>query len=254
MKGILVISFGTSYDDTREKNIDALVKHIAEKKEKYSVYQAFTSNMIRKKLAGRGIQIPDTKEALEQMKKDGITDVYILPTLLLYGEEYEKMCRMVESKEEEFASIHMAAPLLRDEKDYGIVLDAIYQDTNVDSDTALILMGHGTEHFFNAVYGALNFMAKEKDYHNLYICTVEAYPTFGDAVNWAVKSGYKKAMLAPLMLVAGDHSVNDMASEEEDSLHSLLKEKGIAVESIIKGLAEYKAIKELYVSHLEEIL
>ncbi|MFI3238318.1 MAG: sirohydrochlorin cobaltochelatase [Lachnospiraceae bacterium] len=249
MQGILVVSFGTSFDETREKNITAIEKMIESKGHK--VYRAFTSNMIRRILAKRGILIDDTKEALLRMKQDGFTQVKVLPTHLLYGEEYEKLQGLVAEVMDEFESVQICKPLLANEEDGRRVLRAIYTDTQKDADTALILMGHGTEHFYNAIYPALNFIATEIGYDDLYVCTVEGYPTFEDAVAWIQRKGFKKAVLAPLMLVAGDHAVNDMASDEEDSLRTLLEGIFVSVSSNIKGLAEYPDVKELYLEHLE---
>lgn len=252
MKGILVVSFGTSFDETREKNIGAIERAC----ETYSlpVYRAFTSNMIRKSLAKRDILINDTKMALEKMLKDGIDEVFVLPTHLLFGDEYNKMMGLIDEVSSSFKSVKIAKPLLANENDYRVVLNAIYKETPKDEDEAIILMGHGTEHFYNAVYSALNFIATEENMQDMYIVTVEAYPDFDRAISWAKKNGFKKAKIAPLMLVAGDHAVNDMASDEEDSLKTLLKNEGISATPIIKGLGEYKEILELYISHLEEIM
>ncbi len=250
MQAVLVVSFGTSFDDTRIKNIDAIEKAVEQQGHK--VYSAFTSNMIMASLKKRGVNIHDTKQALEKMLADGVTDVIVMPTHILYGDEYNKMRSLIDG--EKFNSIKITKPLLADETDIKKVLTAIYEDTEKSSDEAIILMGHGTEHFYNCVYGATNFIASELGYDDMYISTVEAYPSFEDAVNWAKRKGFKKAVLAPLMLVAGDHARNDMASDEEESLTTLLLKDEITSRSNIKGLGEYSKIQDLYIEHLKEVL
>lgn len=249
MQAVLVVSFGTTFDDTRIKNIDAIEKAVEDKG--YKVYSAFTSNMIMASLKKRGVIKDDTNQALEKMYADGVTDVIVMPTHILFGDEYNKMRSLIDY--EKFNSVKITKPLLADEEDAKSVLAAIYEDTEKLNNEAIILMGHGTEHFYNCVYGATNFIASEMGYDDMYICTVEAYPSFEDAVNWAKRKGYKKAVLAPLMLVAGDHARNDMASHEEDSLATLLLQEGISSRSNIKGLGEYKKVLDLYIKHLEEI-
>ncbi len=250
-----MVSFGTSFDDTREKNIHEIERSIQREFPEYSVYTAFTSNMIRRKLAERNIHIMDTTMALEQMHQDGVTKVYLLPTHLLYGEEYEKLEGLVEEKREAFQSISIAKPLLADHKDIAAVLKALTTNIKREPEEALILMGHGTEHYYNAVYGQANFIARELDLEQVYVCTVEAYPSFEDALLWCQRNGISKCVLSSFMLVAGDHSVNDMAClDDSDSLASVLSANGIEVRSLIKGLGEYEEIKQIYKNHLEEIL
>ncbi len=252
MQKILVVSFGTTKDETREKNITSLENAVCEKYGNAS--RAFTSEMIRKSLSKRDIQIDNTLLALEKMLGEGVTDVKIMPTHLLYGNEYDKMISQVESFKDKFASVRISNPLLAKEDDYIKVIKAVRKETPKDDKTAIILMGHGTDHFVNSVYGAMNFACTENEYEDMYICTVEGYPTFENAVSWILKNGYKKAILAPLMLVAGDHAENDMAGEEEDSLKSMLESHGVEVSCNIKGLCEYSDIKDLYLYHLEEIM
>lgn len=254
MKGILVVSFGTSHDDTREKNIVAIENRVKELAIDTKVYSAFTSSIIIKILAKRNIFINDTKEALEKMHADGVRDLYIQPTHLLFGDEYSKLVDVTKTFFDKFDSIKIAKPLLATIKDCEVILKTLHDNIKKDDDTLLIVMGHGSEHYYNCVYDTMNFIALEQNM-NVFITTVESNPTFLDAVKFAKTKGFKKAVLTPLMLVAGDHAVNDMASlDEEDSLATLLKNEGIEITSIIKGLGEYEAVQELYLKHLKLIL
>ena len=252
MKAVLVVSFGTSFDDTREKNITAVETEISSKG--YKVYRAFTSNMIRRTLAKRGIDIMDVTQALAAMSEDGITQVCVLPTHLLYGNEYNKMLEMIDNTQEGFEVIKVAKPLLSDTQDMIKVLHAIYEETTLAPQEALVMMGHGTDHFYNTVYAAMDYMAKEQGLPTMFIGTVEAYPSVTEVVAQVKKAGYMKALLTPLMLVAGDHAVNDMASDEEDSWKTIFTAAGIDTRTQIKGLGEYTGIRSIYMEHLEEIL
>ncbi len=252
MEEILVVSFGTTKDKTRENNITALENAVREKHK--SARRAFTSEMIRKVLNNRGMGIDNTTSALAKMKQDGVTSVKIMPTHLLYGNEYDKMMSQIKEFDGEFESVQISKPLLANNEDCLKVLGGVRKEIEKDEETAIILMGHGTDHFVNFVYGAMNFIATENGYDDMYICTVEGEPTFENAVDWITRTKYKKAILSPLMRVAGDHAENDMAGDEEDSLKTMLEKVGVITQCIIKGLCEYSEIKELYLNHLEEIM
>lgn len=252
MIGILVVSFGTSFDETREKNITAIEQEVQGLG--YPVYCAFTSNIIRKVLAKREILIDDVTEAMHRMKADGITEVYVLPTHLLYGYEYEKMMGMIQSHEAQFRVLKIGKPLLADTEDMLMVLGGLIEAIEVPENEALVFMGHGTEHFANAVYPALNYMAKEQGYSHVFIGTVEGYPLIDVVIAEVKKAGYQKALLTPLMLVAGDHAANDMSGEEEDSWKSMFQVNGIETRSLLKGLGEYEKIRKVYLKHLQEIM
>lgn len=250
MQGVLIVSFGTTYEETKRKNIDSIVHEVSKKYN--NVYQAFSSTKVQKKLFEKGVEVDNIEQALKKMCNEKIKEVYILPTFLLAGIEYSKMLKITENFSSKFDFIKIAKPLLFDENDCNAVVNSVYKDLKKSEDEAIILMGHGTEHQYNLIYSALNFIATENNYYDMYITTVEGYPNFENAVNWVIKNGFSKVVLAPLMLVAGDHAVNDMASKKDDSLKSLFQEKGIQSRVLLKGLGEYKGILELYMKHLEE--
>lgn len=252
MIGILVVSFGTSFDETREKNITAIEQEIRELG--YPVYRAFTSNIIRKVLAKREIFIDDVTEAMHRMVADGVTEVYVLPTHLLYGYEYEKMMSMIESYEAQFQVLKIGKPLLADTEDMLEALSGLIEAIEVAEDEAIVFMGHGTEHFANAVYPALNYMAREQGYSHVFVGTVEGYPLIDVVISEVKKAGYQKVLLTPLMLVAGDHAANDMSGDDEDSWKSLFHANGVETRILLKGLGEYEEIRKMYRKHLQEIM
>lgn len=249
-KAILVASFGTSYEETRQKNIVALENHIKVQYAGYKIYSTYTSGMVRKILASKGIEIFDVETAMQTMHKDGIKEIIVLPTHLLYGIEYDKLCGGVHKFEHLFDKVVITTPLLASTEDMNSVLSAIDADMQMEKDECLVLMGHGTEHFCNPVYAALDYMCKAKGLNHIFIGTVEAYPDIDTVISLVKKTNYKKAVLAPLMLVAGDHAVNDMASDDDDSWKTKFEKNGIQTRTIVKGLGEMQKIKEIYCQHI----
>lgn len=254
MLGILVISFGSSNDETREKNLDKLFSVVEKKYPEAKVLQAFSSGMVRDILRRRGISVPSLEEALAEMKDNGVNSVYVLPSHLLNGVEYEKIQGLLQEKAEDFQQIALGKPLLWDSSSQNAVLEILAERHKLSEGTALILMGHGSHHSVNTVYASLDYMAKQKGFPHIYVTTVEAYPDFHDMISLLEKSSYKTVHLVPLMLVAGEHALNDMISAQPDSLKSILEEKGYHVSYSLEGLGELSAIRALYLRNLEEIL
>lgn len=252
MKGILVVSFGTSFKETREKNITKIENEV--KNLGYKTYSAFTSTMIIKKLTKQGETIFDVTQSLQQMKVDNITQVYILPTHLIYGFEYEKILNQVNLFKSQFDSIDIAPPLFSNNQTMLDIINILASEYKTQSNQALVLMGHGSEHFSNALYPALDYMAKQQNSPHIFVTTVEGYPDIDIVIKMLKKTSYTKVLLAPLMLVAGDHAVNDMASDEEDSLKTILTNVGFEVDTIVKGLGELEGIRQIYINHLKGIL
>ena len=248
-KAILIVSFGTSYENTRKRTIDAIERDIADAFPACPAYRAWTSKMIIAKLKKRdGIIIHTVKEAMEQMLLDGITDVIVQPTHVINGIENDQMKADALS-----SSIVFGNPLLTTEEDNQAVVQAVageFQD--MDQETALVLMGHGTEHYANSVYAALDYRFKDMGHKNIFLGTVEAYPALDSLLRAADSFQPKKIVLAPFMIVAGDHARNDLAGAEADSWDSILKADGFETEVIMKGLGEIDAIAEMFVKHLKK--
>lgn len=252
---ILVVSFGTSYPETRRRTICAIEETIRKAFPQFPLYSAWTSRMICKKLLRTtGEFIPSVKEAMEQMQRDGISHVYIQPTHVLNGIEYELIKEEALSFSSDFSSISFGAPLLTSQQDLEDVAALLNRLLPLDSCEALVCMGHGTPHFSNAVYPALNFILKEKGFERIYVGTVEAYPYLEDLLPLLKASKVTHIHLFPLMVVAGDHATNDMASDEEDSWKSILLSEGFEVTCHLKGLGELPEIQKLFLSHLKDIL
>ena len=232
-KAILIVSFGTSYENTRKRTIDAIERDIADAFPVCPVYRAWTSKMIIAKLKKRdGIIIHTVKEAMEQMLLDGITDVIVQPTHVINGIENDQMKADALSFRDRFSSIVFGNPLLTTEEDNQAVVQAVageFQD--MDQETALVLMGHGTEHYANSVYAALDSLLRAAD-------------SFQP----------KKIVLAPFMIVAGDHAQNDLAGEDPDSWMNRLSSEGYEVTPVLKGLGEYPKIREILVDHVQQAM
>lgn len=250
---VLAVSFGTSYEDTRRKTLDVIEKEMQEAYPDWSLYRAWTSGMVRKKIKERdGIEIPGVGQALEMMKRDGISRIAVQPTHMMNGFEYWKLYGEISDMREQFDRISVGKPLLTDLTDCDQVLQELVKEIPAAEDEALVLMGHGSLHYANFVYAALNYRLRELGYQNVHIGTVEAWPSL-ESVSACVRAqNPKKVILAPFLIVAGDHATNDLAGEEEDSWRSYFLAEGYQVECVLRGLGEYTGIRRILLEHLRE--
>ncbi|MGN0658637.1 MAG: sirohydrochlorin cobaltochelatase [Emergencia sp.] len=251
---ILVVSFGTSYNDSREATIGAIETAIQDAFPQYEVRRAFTSQIIIDKLKDRdGEEIDNVTEALDRAAADGIKNLVVQPTHLMDGLEYNDLKDELAKYEDVFDQIVLGEPLLTSDEDFENVITAITDATKDydDGETAIVFMGHGTEAESNHVYADMQDKLAADEFANYYIGTVEAEPTLDDVIA-ALKDGeYKKVVLEPLMVVAGDHANNDMAGDEEDSWKTALENEGYEVECLLQGLGQIEGIRDIYVAHTQ---
>lgn len=256
-QAILVVSFGTSYNHSREVTIEAIEQTIAERFPEFRQYRAFTSPTIRKKLKARdGLEIDSVKQALARAQADGITALVVQPTYLLSGFEYMNLAAAVDAAKNKFRHIVLARPLLSQEDDYLAVVRAITDAVTSDNhfhdneETAICFMGHGTEAAANEVYSKLQKTLEDNGFSRWFIGTVEAQPTLEDIIHAIkAKGNYRRVVLEPLMVVAGEHANHDMAGAHKGSWKSILEAEGYQVECILRGLGELASIREIYAEH-----
>ena len=252
-KAILVVSFGTSHEDTRKKTIDVIEEMIAKAYPDYQVYRAFTSKIIIRKLReSQQMIIHTVQEAMQLLLEEGFTEVIIQPTHIINGIENEKMLEEINPYRTQFESIRVGKPLLSDTIDYKELVNCIVEENHVNEQEAILLMGHGTNHHANAVYPAIDYTFRAEGYSQVYMATVEGYPTLEDAIGLIKQREYTKVLLLPFMIVAGDHAKNDMAGEEEDSWKSVLLGKGYEVDCKMQGLGELDVVQEMFIRHVIE--
>ena len=252
---ILVVSFGTSYADTCAKTIGKIEEEIQEKYPEYEVYRAWTSGIIRRKIEKRdGIHTFSVEEALEQMKKDGVKKLVVQPTHVLNGIENDMMLDTVKAHAASFEKVSVGTPLFTSQEDIEEVLEVVVKELQPAEDETLVFMGHGSEHYVNTVYAAMNYILTAKGINNVVIGTVEGYPTIDDVVRELKIRNNKKVKLAPFMVVAGDHANNDLAGDEEDSWKSICEKEGYEVSCELKGLGEFAGVREVYLKHLKEAM
>ena len=249
-KALLAVSFGTSFNDTREKTIDVIERDLAVAFPDRAFYRAWTSKIITEKLKERdGCCIDMPQEALERMKKDGVTDVLVQPTFIIPGLEFEYLKEKVTGYEKDFDSIKMGRPLVGSRDDAAEVAGIIARDIRTDDDEALVLMGHGVFNGNNGVYLELEKEIHDLGYERAFIGTVEAEPGLEHVLKSVKRHGTKKVLLAPLLIVSGDHANNDMAGESDDSWASAFRREGFEVRCLLKGLGEYEEIRKMFAAH-----
>jgi sirohydrochlorin cobaltochelatase len=254
---VLVVSFGTSFNDSREQTIGAIEKAIAAAYPAYEQRRAFTSQIIIDRVYERdGEKIDNLADAMEKLKRDGVQEVAVQPTHVMNGFEYDEMRAAVKPFEKDFERISYGLPLLSSDADFSEVADIIVAETKQydGEDTAIVFMGHGTEHEANSAYARLDRILKEGGRPNYIIGTVEAEPSLDDVIEQLDGLGVKKVVLLPFMIVAGDHANNDMAGDEEDSWKSILQSRGYTAQPVLRGLGQYPEIQAMFVRHAGEAI
>lgn len=252
--GILLVSFGTTYRETREKNIGKMAQVVREKYPEMLVLEAYSSEIVRKVLRERDdIAIPNVTEALCEMKSQGIRRVAVLPTHIIDGIENNKMKQAVEECLGLFEKIEVADALLTTEEDYDKTAAALWECVQEEAgDAPVIFMGHGSVHEADQSYERFEQVINRYAVNDIYVATVEGSVDIDSVLERLMASERKhgKVLITPFMLVAGDHAQNDMAGEEE-SFATKLKEAGYEPECLLKGIGEYERIRELYLEHLQ---
>ena len=271
---LLVVSFGTSFNDSRATDIGGIEKALQEANPDWSVRRAFTAQIIINHIQARDDEkIDNMDQALERAVDNGVKNLVVQPTHLMHGAEYDELAEAIEKYQDKFETVRIAEPLLGEvgsdatviNEDKAAVAEAITavavklagygsMDAAAEDGTAFVFMGHGTSHTANVTYDQMQTQLEKLNYKNAFVGTVEGEPedTACEAVIEKVKeAGYKKVILRPLMVVAGDHANNDMAGDDEDSWKSMFNASG-AFESVdcqIAGLGGIEAIQQIYVDH-----
>lgn len=253
-KELLVLSFGTSYNDSRRLTIGAIENDLEKAFPDYAVRRGFTANIIIDHVQRRdGILIDDVDASLNRAVNNGVKTLVVQPTHLMHGLEYDELVEAVSEYADAFEQVVFGEPLLSSDEDFSRVEKAITEWTAEydDGETAICFMGHGTEAASNAVYQKMQDLLTADGYTNYFVGTVEAEPSLEDVLAAVQAGNYKRVVLEPLMVVAGDHANNDMAGDEEDSWKTAFEAAGYEVECLLRGLGENEAIREIYVEHAQ---
>ncbi len=257
-KELLVVSFGTSYNDSRRLTVGAIEQKMEDEfSADFDIRRGFTSQIIIDHVKRRdNIAIDNVGEALDRAVNNGVKTLVVQPTHLMDGFEYNDLVDEVAQYADAFDKLVVGKPILTTDDDFKAVMKAI-TDATADysnEETAICFMGHGTEAASNQVYAKMQQLLTDNGFNNYFIGTVEAEPSLEDVVALVKEAGYKKVVLEPLMIVAGDHANNDMAGDEEGSWKYLFEQEGIEVECLIRGLGELPAIQDLLAEHAKEAI
>lgn len=251
-KAILAVSFGTTCDETREKTIGALENEFSCAYPDRKLVRAFSSTMIVRSLAERGIYVSGTEDALISLYESGYGDILIQPTHVICGEEYEKVRSEAILFRKRFSVMKIGKPLLSSDNDISRAAELLIRYPVTAADETLVLVGHGSEHSANMAYALLQSKLDSFGGRRIILGTVEGTPDINDVVYKLKSNGCKKVLLAPLMVVAGEHAHNDMSGSNESSWKSVLENEGIQVNVLLKGLGEYPEIRQIYIEHMSE--
>ena len=269
---LLVVSFGTSFNDSRVADIKGIEDALQAAYPDWSVRRAFTAQIIINHIQARdGEKIDNMTQALDRAVANGVKNLVVQPTHLMHGAEYDEMCEAIEACKDQFESVSIAEPMLGEVGSDATVINADKEavakaitaaavseagfeslEAAKDAGTAFVFMGHGTAHVAKVTYSQMQTQMQNLGYENVFIGTVEGEPeeTSAEAVIEAVKAaGYTNVVLRPLMVVAGDHANNDMAGSDDDSWKTVFEAAGFTVDCQIHGLGEIADVQALYVAH-----
>ncbi len=257
-KAILVVSYGSSYKDEREKSIGAIEQAIQNAFPEYKVYRAFTSESIIKKIKNKeNIRIDTVGEALERAIKEGIKEINLIQTHFIQGLRHEKLLEFVEHYKNVFEKIDVAEPILRNSKNREVFADVLEMigHSYDDGETAICCVGHGIDEGSNEVYQKIQNVLIEKGFTHYYIGTLSEKPTLEDLKNEIeARKVYRRVVLIPFMLVSGYHVRKDLTGPGEDSWKNTLIRSGFEVECIKKGLGEEVRIQNIFAEYVKDVI
>lgn len=246
---LLMVHFGTTHDDTRAVTIDAINRKVMQEFPQMEFREAYTSRIIMRRLAKRGVRKLNPVEALAQLKSEGFTHVIVQSTNIIDGIEMESLRRDIDQMRPLFKEIRLGMPLLYTPEDYKQVIGCLAGKSK--EKTFTILVGHGTYTPATAQYAMLDYMLQAEGHTDFAVGTVEGYPTFDNAVDrLQEQKKIKQVQLLPFMFVAGDHAKNDIAGDMKEAL----EKKGYKVTPLLEGLGEQPAIQQIYIDHIRFIL
>ena len=273
---LLVVSFGTSFNDSRAEDIKEIEDALAEAFPDWSVRRAFTAQIIINHVQARDDEkIDNMQQALDRAVANGVKNLVVQPTHLMHGAEYDEMVEAIDAYKDKFESVAIAEPMLGEVGDDATVInddkaavaqaitDEAVKEAGYDSmeaaaedGTAFVFMGHGTSHTANVTYDQMQTQMEKLEFTNAFIGTVEGEPedtACDEVINKVKDAGFKKVILRPLMVVAGDHANNDMAGDDDDSWKSMFEASGDfdEIDCQIEGLGRIDAVEQLYVAHTQ---
>ena len=273
---LLVVSFGTSFNDSRAEDIKGIEDALAEAFPDWSVRRAFTAQIIINHVQARDDEhIDNMQQALDRAVANGVKNLVVQPTHLMHGAEYDEMVEAIDEYKDKFESVAIAEPMLGEVGDDATVInddkaavaqaitDEAVKEAGYDSmeaaaedGTAFVFMGHGTSHTANVTYDQMQTQMENLGFTNAFIGTVEGEPedtACDEVINKVKDAGFKKVILRPLMVVAGDHANNDMAGDDDDSWKSMFEASGNfdEIDCQIEGLGRIDAVEQLYVAHTQ---
>ena len=273
---LLVVSFGTSFNDSRAEDIKGIEDALAEAFPDWSVRRAFTAQIIINHVQARDDEkIDNMQQALDRAVANGVKNLVVQPTHLMHGAEYDEMVEAIDAYKDKFESVSIAEPMLGEVGDDATVInddkaavaqaitDEAVKEAGYDSmeaaaedGTAFVFMGHGTSHTANVTYDQMQTQMENLGFTNAFIGTVEGEPedtACDEVINKVKDAGFKKVILRPLMVVAGDHANNDMAGDDDDSWKSMFEASGDfdEIDCQIEGLGRIDAVEQLYVAHTQ---
>ena len=273
---LLVVSFGTSFNDSRAEDIKGIEDALAEAFPDWSVRRAFTAQIIINHVQARDDEkIDNMQQALDRAVANGVKNLVVQPTHLMHGAEYDEMVEAIDAYKDKFESVAIAEPMLGEVGDDATVINddkaAVAQaitdeavkeagydnmEAAAEDGTAFVFMGHGTSHTANVTYDQMQTQMDNLGFTNAFIGTVEGEPedtACDEVINKVKDAGFKKVILRPLMVVAGDHANNDMAGDDDDSWKSMFEASGDfdEIDCQIEGLGRIDAVEQLYVAHTQ---
>ena len=256
-KELLVVSFGTSFNDSRRLTIGGIERALQKAFPDWSVRRAFTSQIIIDHVKSRdGEVIDNVSEALDRAVENGVKTLVVQPTHLMHGFEYTDLVNELAGYADAFESITIGEPLVNSAEDFALTAAVLADSTASynDGKTAIVYMGHGTEAESNEIYAQMQQLMKDAGYENYFIGTVEAEPSLEDVLALVQAGSYERVVLRPMMIVAGDHANNDMAGAEEDSWKSVFEAAGYEVECVLQGLGQSSVVQQMFVRHTAEAM
>ena len=249
---LLMVHFGTTYDDTRQKTINAINEKARKEFPDMIVREAYTSRIVMNRLAKQGIRKDTPTEALLRLRSEGVRTVKVQPSYVIDGIEMDRLRKEIEQVRPFFDSIWVSTPLLYSVEDAGKVCEIMVNRHPADNKQRehVLFIGHGTEGPATALYSQLDYMLRAAGHANYHVATIEGYPTQEMTLKNLKQNKVKKVQLRPLLLTAGDHARNDIAKEWK----GLFEQQGFEVNVKLQGLGEIKAIRDIYIQHIKVML